>query len=370
LTLFGIGEGRGPFAFASREGAGERLGGAAAGGFALSLGSPERNLEALAAVSFPKSPAPISGWKPDPYAAPALAPSELGGPLGNAALVAERGSAESGALVALSASYGESAGSSGALRLQAREERGALGLRLLAAAAAPGYRALFGRPQERLLGAAGELRIAMRRSSSLSLGFEAEAEGRGLRYAPLWGRSERLELALPLHAERPRFLEAGLEARRSAEGERSGTARLAVEGGKVEEGGSATAGASLGWERRFDGIGLSLSTKLAARGGLPRVDLDLGLGLFDGARADSPVMAKAGFCLALPCGETGSLALDLDLPEGGIELAPRAGGSGAKAADPVLRLRYKASFGSSTRRPRSRSPTGPKASSIAQRAAS
>jgi hypothetical protein len=167
-----------------------------------------------------------------------------------------------------------------------------------------------------------------------------------------------------------RFLEAAMAAKVSAEGERSGSARLSARSGKAEEGGAAKAAATVEWERRFEDLVLSLSTDVAAREGMPSLGLDLSLELFDGASAASPVVAKGGIGLGLPCGERGSLYIDADLPGSGFSLDPRLGSEERKSFEAVLRLRYKASFGSSTRRPRSRKSTFPKASSIAHRAAS
>jgi hypothetical protein len=374
LALFGIGEGRGPLAFASRGDAEGHSMGAAAGGFSLCMLDSGYRLEALAAASYAKAPAPNSGWKPDPYAGAALNSGDGGMPITQAALIAERNGETSGALVALSGSYGELAGPAGALRLQAREEAGDLGLRLRAAAAEPRYRALFGEPEERLAGAAAELRLAMRRSSSLSLALGTEAEGQGLRYAPRWGESKALTLVLPLSMDSYRFLETGLEAKRSAEGERSGCSSLSMKSGKAEEGGAADVAAAVNWKRKFESLVLSLSTEAAAKESLPSLCLDLGLELFEGGKAASQVLAKGGIGFAFPCGDSGTLYLDAALPESGVPLEPRLDGrvdsAERKGFDPILRLRYKASFGSSTRRPRSRKSTLPKASSIAHRAES
>jgi hypothetical protein len=374
VSLFAIGEGKGPLSFASRNAPEKRSPGAAAGGLSLSAERSEYRIEAMAAASYAKASSPITGWKPDPYKAPALAPSDSSSPIAQTALLAERSNEASGALVAVSGSYGELAGTAGALRLQAREAAGDLELRLRAAAAQSGYRALFGEPEQRLAGAAAELLFAMGRSSSLAASVEAEAEGQGLRYAPKWGGSKSLRLVLPLSMLSYRFLESSFAAKRSAEGESRGSSTLAVKSGEVESGGASTLGATLDWERKFQDLALFLSTDLAAEGGLPSVGLDLELELFDDCAASSPVLARGGIAVAVPCGESGSLRLDVDLPESGARLEPRLGAgaapAGAGSVDPVLSLRYKASFGSSRRRPRSRSSTGQKASSIARRAAS
>ena len=374
LALFCIGEGKGPLAFASRGEAEGRSTRAATGGFSLCMLRSEYRLEVLAAASYAKAPAPKSGWKPDPYAGAALDSGDGGMPITQAALIAERNGQESGALVALSGSYGELAGPAGALRLQARETAGDVGLRLRAAAAEPRYRALFGEPEKRLAGAAAELRLAMPHSSSLAFALGTEAEGQGLRYAPRWGESKALTLVLPLSMDSYRFLETEIEAKRSAEGERSGSSSLTMKSGKAEDGGAASVAAAVDWERKFEDLVLSLSTEVAAKEGLPSLCLDIRLELFEGAKAASPVLAKGGIGFAFPCGERGALYLDADLPESGIPLEPRLDGQvdspERKGFDPVLRLRYKASFGSSTRRPRSRKSILPKASSIAHRAES
>jgi hypothetical protein len=362
LSLFGLCEGEGPFAFASRPEGAERSMGAAAGGASLCFELPEYRFEALASASYAKERSPASGWRPEPYASPALEADDTGRPVTQTAFIVERGRADGGALVAVSSSYGELAGAAGALRVQAREESGDMGLRLSAAAADPSYRALYGKPEEKLLGAAAELSLFMRRSASLTLSAELEAEGRGLRYAPLWGRGKALKLVLPLSAEHYRFLETRLEAKRSAEGDTRGSSSFTMKSGKAEEGGAAAAGAKLEWERRFDGLEFSLSTDLAGKGGLPALGLDIGLELFDGASEASPVLAKGGIDLSFPCGESGALRLDVDLPETGAVLAPRAHGPAGKGAaaevEPVFSLRYKASFGSPRRRPRPVSRAG------------
>jgi hypothetical protein len=371
LSLFGIAGGRGPIAFASKARGEERSMGAVAGGFSLGIARDAYRIEALTAASYAKPAAPSSGWQPDAYASPALNSCGAGEPLAEAALLVERSGKEGGALAALSGSYGALAGPALAFRLQARETVGPLDLRIRAAAASPGFRVLFGAPERRLAGAAAEARLAMRRASSVSVSAEAEAAGQGLRYAPSWGESAAVKLVLPLGIETVGAVESRLEARFPAEGERGGSCAFAYGRGEAEEGGQARVEARLDWGRAVEGLELALSTEAAARGGLPSLCLDLGLELFDGGRASSPVLAKGGLGLALPCGLGGFLELDVDLPEAGVALEPRAAPPGGPApTELAFRLRYKASFSVSTRRPRSRRSTGPKASSIAQRAAS
>jgi hypothetical protein len=273
------------------------------------------------------------------------------------------------ALAAVSGSYGRLAGPALAFRLESRETAGPFDLRFRASAASPAFRALFGKLEERLAGAAAEARLAMRRAAFLSARVEAEAMGQGLRYAPQWGEAAALKLVLPVGIEAGRVFESKIEARRSPEGVDGGSWALEVKRGNAEEGGAASVIATVDWEQQAaQDLVLGLATTAAAKGGLPSLGLDLGIELFDGGSSASPVVAKGGASVTFPWGRTGSLELDADLPEKGIALEPVLEGSAAPSF--VFRLRYKASFAVSTRRPRSKRSAGPKASSIAQRAAS
>lgn len=374
LSLFGIALGEGPFAFASREEAAKRGMGATAGGLSLCLGRPDFRVEALAAASYAKAASAASGWQPDPYSSPALVSSDVSLPLAEGALIVEKLGDSGSALAAVSGSYGRLDGPALSFRLDSREMAGPLDLRLRAAAASPAFRALFGTPQQRLASAVAEARLAMRRASSLSASVEAEAAGQGLRYAPRWGEAAALRLVLPLGLGSGRVFEAEAEARRSPEGLGGGSWALAVKRGQAEKGGAASVGATLRWGQTARDLVIRLSTAAAAKGGLPFLGLDLGLELFDGGSSTSPVLAKGGASVAVPWGRSGSLELDADLPEKGIVLEPRlaspGGREGPSAPSLVWSLRYKASFAVSSRRPRSRRSAGPKASSIAQRAAS
>jgi len=373
LTLFGIQEGEGPVAFAAKEPSEPRRRGATAGGLSLSAQLPGGRLEAAAAASRGSAASPASGWSPQPYATPAIDGCAASSPTAQALLLFERREPDSGVLFALSGSRGELAGGAGAMRLQARSELDSLGLGLRAGVASPGYRSLFGRAEEDLLGAAAELSLSLPRSASIGLRAELEAEGRGLRYSPGWGGARSLNLVLPLSAESYRFLEARAERRIRPDGESTGSVAFEARGGRPEEGGSAAAGVVLRWRRGFDSLGFSLSTDLAAPGLLPALGCEVSLELFDGARAASPVLARGGLRLSLPCGEAGKLRLGLDLPAGGLALEPRGGdasGDASSGRGAELGLRYSASLGPSARRPRSRKGAGPKACSIAHRAAS
>jgi len=221
ISIFGIAQGRGPFAFASRSGglAGtERSIGAAAGGLSLRRTTDEYRLEALAAASYAGNAAPASGWRPDPYTS--LDPGSGGGalPLAQGAVIVEREEGRGRALAAVSGSYGSLAGPALAFRLEAREIAGPLDLSLRAAAADPAFRALFGKREESLAGAAADARLAFRRSGSVSASVETAAAGRGRRYAPQWGEASALKLVLPFGIESMRVLETRFEAKRSAEG--------------------------------------------------------------------------------------------------------------------------------------------------------
>jgi hypothetical protein len=372
FSLFGIAEGRGPIAFSSRPSASEaghgggRVLEAAAGGCSLGWTKPGFRLETLAAASYPKAPSPSSGWRPDPYSSPALGSGAS--PLAGAAVIAEKLSDTGGSLAAVSGSYGRLAGPGLAFRLESRETAGRFDLRLRASGASPAYRALYGDPQERLAVAVAEARLAMRRATSVSASMEIEAAGQGLGYGPRWGESGALRIVLPLGIEDLRVFESKVEAHRSPGDAGGGSWALSVGRGGAEEGGSTSMGAAFRMGRTFEGLTLKLATKAAMEGGLPRLGLDLALELFAGGRTSSPVLATGGIGLEFPWGETGELELDADLPEGGFALEPLSDAPTSSAI--ALRLRYRASFEAAIRHPRFRKSAGPKASSIAQRAAS
>jgi hypothetical protein len=375
LSLFSIAEGDGAFAFATKGGGPARGLGPAAGGFSLrELVSPSFALEALAAASFGAEAGSATGWKPDPGAFPALPSSEGERPLASFALLAERLGDTGSARFALASSYGDVAGTGLALRLESRMRDGPLDLGLCAAAASPRFRGLFGERQERLLGAELRSRLALRRASSLTASVAAEAVGRGERYAPLWGHGAALALRIPVGSDQGLSVDAGLEGKRPAVGEGKGSFSLSFRREKDRAAGSESArlGACLRWGQLFSGLEIGLSTRVEGRENLPSLGLDLALALFEGGSADSPVVAKGKTSLALPCGRRGSLSLVLSLPEKGVVLAPLGPESGHGC--PSLGLRYKASIGpfpaSRKSRPRSRMSAAPKASSIAQRAAS
>jgi hypothetical protein len=377
FSFFGIAEGRGAFAFASRRespAGAPRSMGAGAGGFSLHRESAGLRFEALAAASYAGPAASSSGWRPDPY--PACEPCAGAGAaaLADGALIVERAGEKGRAIAAVSGSYGRLSGPALAFRLETRAIAGPFDLGLRAAAGDPAFRSLFAKSEERLASAAAEARLAFRRSGSVSASVETEAAGRGRRYAPLWGKASALKLLLPFGAESPRSLEAELGWRRSPEGIAGGACALALNRGRAEEGGAASLSAALAWEEAFEGLTAKLSTRVASGLGLPFLDLDIGLKLFDRGSAASPVLAKGGIAVCVPWGGAGSLELDADLPEEGIGLEPifasRGGPSRSAPTPMIFRLRYLASFSAGARRPRSRSSAGPKASSIAQRAAS
>jgi hypothetical protein len=346
---------------------------AAAAGLSFGLSAPGGGFSALAAASF-SGPGPSSDtWCPDPGSSPALNAVDGYHPCLSAALLAERRRASGSALAGIGASYGHLAGPGLALRLQSTEILGPLSLSLAAGAASDSFRELAGPRQERLFGASAEARLAMRRASSLSASIEAEARGRGLLYTPLWGRKGALKLILPVGAE-GRLFDTGFEAESPTEGMSGGSwsmglARRAREGGCSS---SMWIGAALRWESAMNGVKFSLKTELEGEGGLPHLGLDLDIDTFDGGSAASPFLATGGASLELPCGRGAALELLASLPEEGTALSPGKGEG--KLPTPDLRLRYRASISlpspPAARRPRSRISTTPKASSIAQRAAS
>jgi hypothetical protein len=346
LSLFGVAEGSGPIAFAARGESEDRSLGSTAGGLSLQIARPDFHLEALASASYADAGVPALGWRPDYYASPALHAARGGEAFAEASLVAEKLREGGSALAAVSGSYGSLAGPALAFRLESREASGPLELRLRAAAANPAFHALFGKCERRLAGAAAEARLAMRRTSSISASVEAEAEGQGLRYAPLWGESAAFKLVLPLGIEADRFFESKLEARRPAEGGRDGSWAIAIKRGRSDEGGAADLDAALSWDAKVENLVVGLSTSLAAEGGVPSLGMELDLELFDQGSSAAPVLAKGGASVVVPWGRAGCLELDVDLPQAGIVLAPAI--EGATAPPFSFRLRYKASFTASS----------------------
>jgi hypothetical protein len=366
LSLFALARESGPLAFAARPESAAGLPEASAGGASLAFERGNLRLEALAAASRVEARPEPSGWIPDPYSSSALGACEGEPLLAEGALIL-RGRRERGeSLAAAAASYGRLSGTALALRLESREAEGPLELRLRAAASSPAFRALFGEAERRLFGASAEARLALRRASALSAALGAEAEGRGRRLAPLWSRSAKAKLVSPLGSEPGRVFEAALEARRGPAGE--GTMSMAAAIRRSRDSSSARLGVSLGWDGASVRLALELSSRAAWMGSLPELGLDLRVERSEGGASPGAAVAKGGFSLALPWGEGGSLELSAELPGGGLPLEPLPDGSSPPGLE--LGLRYRASFGASTRSRRSRRSTGPKASSIAQRAAS
>ncbi|MGA2546635.1 MAG: hypothetical protein ABSF43_08820 [Rectinemataceae bacterium] len=345
---------------------------AAAAGLSYGISAPGGSVSAIAAASYGKAAASASGWRPDPSVCPAS--NCIDRPCFSAALVAERHDDRAASLLALAASHGRLAGPGIAFRLESREILGPVRLRLAAGAAGSSFRELVGPRQERLLDASAEARIAMRRASSLTASLETQAKGESLLYAPLWGRKGGLSLVLPTGGGAGSYVETRFEADSPSEGTSCGSWSMALVR-KTDErpaSSSATLGGSLRWDSVLSGVNLSLKTELAGKDGLPALGLDLSLDLFDRGRLESPVLATGALRVEFPFGREASLALDVALPEKGVILAPSC--AEVHAARPVFCIRYRASVSgilpSIRSRPRSRISVFPKASSIAQRAAS
>jgi hypothetical protein len=369
-----LGLGAGPVSlFALAEGKGvERKLETAAAGLSYRFSAPGGSVSAITAASYGKAAASASGWRPDPSACPAS--NVVDQPCFSAALVAERHGDRAATLLALAASYGRLAGPGIAFRLESREILGPVRLRLAAGAAGPSFRELVGPRQERLLDASAEARIAMRRASSLTASLETQAKGESLLYAPLWGRKGGLALILPTGGGAGSYVETRFEADRPSEGTSCGSWSMALVR-KTDErpaSSSATLGGSLRWDSVLEGVNLCLKTELAGKDGLPVLGLDLSLDLFDRGKLESPVVATGGARVEFPFGRGASLALYASLPDEGRILAPLL--EEARNLPLVFRIRYRASISEAAhfakRRLRSRSSALPKASSIAQRAAS
>jgi hypothetical protein len=332
------------FLFALAEGSGiSRELGSSAAGISCGVSGPDGGVAAITAVSYGKSAAPVSGWRPDPSACPAA--TIVDQPAFSAAIVADRRGGTGASLVALAASYGRIAGPGIAFRMESREVMGPFRLRVAAGVAASSFRELLGPRQERLLEAIAEARLAMRRSSSLRATVETQAKASGLLYAPLWGKRGSLALLLPTGGVAGGFFQTRVDVDAPSEGPRGGSWSLQLVRKSREHGASSQAslGGSLRWESALSGVDLSLQTELAGQGGLPVLSLDLSLEVFGGGKPESPVAATGGLRIALPFGRGASLELNVSLPENGVPLGPsRASGP---AFSPVLGLRYRASAG-------------------------
>jgi hypothetical protein len=371
LSLFAVGEGRGL----------ERELQTAAAGLALDFPLAPCELSALAAASFPIPPSEASGWKPDPYASPALAACDPRRPCLDAAIVARDSSGNDSVLAAFAASYSELSGPGLAIRLESNEALGPLNFRCSASASGTGFEDLEGERQERLLDIHAEAELLLRLAATLGASTEIWAQGQGLLYAPLWEGKGALDLVLPLGAESTMKSEIELEmplASSSAAlvprigGSKGGGCSLCFAHEAELEGAKSSASLVLdaSWDEAFAGTGLKLSTELAGLRGLPALGLDLGLEGLARASLESPVLATGDARLRLPFGRGAFLELEASLPDAGLVLAPSV--TGSPRPEPLFRLRYRAwlSESSARSRPRSRSSGRPKERSIAQRAAS
>jgi hypothetical protein len=341
FSFFALGEGEGPVAFSSRSSPSRSLG-AGSGGCSLRLEAFGIKAELIGAASFPENRTPNEGWRPDPASSPALGASEGGSPLFDAALVLRREAGNSSALAAAAYSWGRLAGEAAAFRLESREASGPLELALRASFADPRFRCLFGERTKKLLGASADARLELVGPSCLSVSLAAEAEGQGLRYAPLWGKEGSAALSFPLVLDSGRFLETSFATRNSAEGESEGSWACAIKrrirNDRSSE--SVSLSSKLRWAAELEGLDLAFASELKGREALPSFGLELSLELFDKGLPSSPVVATGGANVELPFGREGSILLEASLPVAGIELAPRIEGETPKALE--FSLRYKA----------------------------
>jgi hypothetical protein len=381
LSLYAIGGGEGEFALgdwprdrASVRGL-PRPAGPAAGGAALRFGAGVLRLEAIGAASIGTAAAEPEGWAYDPASSKALLPDEGERPIAAFALLASSEGEGGGALAAWALSEGRLSGAGLAARLEAWRVLGTARIGLKAAAIGPRYRAPLDARRGGVALGESEIRLALRRSASLSISARAEAGWLGPSYAPPWRGGGSLALRLPVGGLPGRRAEARLEA-----GPAEGSFALGLLRDEKSRGGEASSrlGARLGWAAReaggrraasLDGLELSLAARVAGGGGLPALELELSLDLLEGGDPSSPVLAKGALGLALPFGEGGRLAIEAGLPEAGLALAPQGSGPASAAAGvrPLLSATYSAYFGSaaSRRRPRSRISGRSKARSIA-----
>ncbi len=360
LALFALAKGRGM----------ARLPEAAAAGLECALALPSCGLALVAAASRDGAAAESSGWRPDPWTAPAATVIDPVEPCYSAALAVDRRNRSTAALVALAASYGRLAGPGLALRLESREIIGLFDVSVAASAASPNFRELGGSRLGSLVDASIRARLAMRRASSLEAALETKARGESLLRSPLWGRKGSVRLLFPLG--QGSSFDTRIEGERSPEGGAAGSWSAYILSKAVSENGSGSImlGAIARWLATFSGLELDLETALSGEEGLPTLRLNLSLGMLDAGKAESPVVATGVTSIEVPFGKGSSLALELPLPEKGIVLGPAID----QVTDALLfRLRYRSSFPacpSRRRRPRSRRFGRSKVRSIAQRAAS
>ena len=353
--------GAGPFSFfalAGGRGIERRLETASAG-MACEFGGPGGGFALVTAASRDGLVPASSGWRPDPLSAPASNPVDPFRPCYGAALVADRHGPSNASLFALAASYGRLAGPGLAMRLESREIVGLCDLRLVGAAAAPGFLDLAGPRQERLLDVQATARFAMRRASSLLAEIATEAKGGSLFYAPSWGRRGSLRLILPVG--RGAIFGTTVDAEKKPEG--GGSESWGFDLARAVESDSMTSSVRLdgrlSWDSSFAGLGLGLDRDRAGgrrRPALPRPRL-FDLAMLEGGDRESPALATGGLSLELPFGAGASVKIDLSLTDRGTILAPVT--EGARTDTPLLRLRYRSSFSfpspSERTRPRSKS---------------
>jgi hypothetical protein len=329
---------------------------AAAAGLGFSLPWGEGSLRTIAAVSLRTGRAGGDGWKPDPPPDPAGLVVDLG-------VLRTRSWASGRATLGLAASQGRIEGPGLAARIEAEDMRGALSLHAAAGASGGGFRDLYGSKPRYELGAATDLRLALRKAATLSLALRLKAKRTQsstlleTSYAdaasPFWDselaqRSARLSLVAPL----PRYgrsmdlscaVESGANAPTAmlfglglAASERSAAGLWRRRwGGELRFGGDHGPG--------FDGLALSLSAGRSPPTGVygPLIDMTLGLELFEGGRSDSPAIADLAIDLWLPLRESSRLGLGVDVPSPGLYLDRLATGPGK---GPKLSLSYQCSF--------------------------
>ncbi|MGO8694645.1 MAG: hypothetical protein ACLQMF_13370 [Rectinemataceae bacterium] len=335
---------------------------AAAAGMGFSLPWGGGTLCAFTSLSLRAGRAGAEAWKPDPAPDSAGLVFDLG-------VVRIRRWDSGWVAMGLAGSQGRIEGPGLAARIEAEERRGVLGFRAAAGAVGSGFRDLYGSRPLYELGAAADLRLALRRAATLTLGFrlksKATAGGVALTAADtgealdasaaasswdseLAQRSARVSLLAPL----PRYgrtvdlswaLERGADA---------ATAVLLDIGLSVSErlpsglwhcrwGGELRFGGDRG--PGFDGLSFSLSAGRSPPAGSsgPFIDMTFGLELLEGGMSYSPAIADLGIDLWLPLRDSSRLGLGLDAPSSGLFLDRLEAGPGD---GPKLSLSYRCTF--------------------------
>lgn len=291
-----------------------------AAGLGGGVSDGEGRWSALVAASARRGTSGSGGWEPD-------IPADPAGLVLHGALVRERWTESTRVLFGFVASAGRLEGPGLAARIEADAREGPLFLRIAASRAGTGFRVLSGSYPERSLSLAGDIRLALKRASSLTCALRLEMPRTDAGDPPLFGGSARCAYSLPLYAgDGTRVLWPRLELSRSPGADVRTELGFGLKGKRDGKGTNLDLALLLGGENGMDGLRVALdsATRGAARG--LGADFELGLSWLEEGDPNTAPRADAALRLEFPlpapsAGRT-SLRLELSCPEGGVILAP------------------------------------------------